>query len=306
MRIAIRTTALFLALTLLFVAVGALVGYFVNELWLGILIMIIFAVIVNAYSFFFSKKTVLRRHKVRIVTEAEQPRLYRIVRETSQKAGLPMPQVGVMQNPSPNAFATGRGPKDAAVVATSGLLDLLNDDELAGVMAHELAHVKNRDVLIMSVAATVAGIISYIANYLLWIGLLSGGGRNNNNNGVMLAAAIIGYITLPLAAALIQLSISRGREFGADKTGAEFTGNPMALASALRRLETGIKATSIDSDKYHENPADAHLWIEAPAAKGKSKGMSLFSTHPSTDERIRRLEAQAGKMGVTQENNPFL
>lgn len=304
MRNALRTGALFIALTGILALVGALIGYLVGELWLGLGIMIVISVIINIYSYYFSKRTVLKRHRVRIITEAEDPRLYRIVQNVAQKAGLPMPEVGITENASPNAFATGRGPKNAAVVATTGLLRLLDDDELEGVMAHELAHVKNRDVLVMSVAATVSGIISYLANWLIWMGLVSGG--RNNNNAMGLVAAVVGAITLPIAAALIQLSISRGREYGADKLGAEFTGNPMALASALKRLESGIAATPMDNKGYHENYSDAHLWIEAPSAK--SKGLAgMFSTHPSTADRVGRLEAQAKKMGRTvEQNNPFL
>lgn len=304
MRNALRTTALFLALTGIFVILGAIVGYLVDQIWIGILIMIGFSIIINVYSFLFSKRTVLRHHKVRLVTEDEEPRLYNIVRNVAAKADIPMPEVGIIDNPSPNAFATGRGPKDAAVVATSGILRLLSDEELEGVMAHEIAHVKNRDVLVMSVAATVAGIISYVANYLIWMAAFSNNSRNNN--GAVALVAVVGYITLPLAAMLIQLSISRGREFGADKKGAEFTGNPLALASALRRLETGIAATPMDNKGHHENYSDAHLWIEPPAAKG-GKMSGMFSTHPKTEDRIRRLEEQAGKMPVTQDqNNPFL
>lgn len=317
MRVALRTTGLFLVLTLVLAAIGALIGYIVgyfseggfvlNYFLMGIGIMALISVLMSIYSYFNSKKIVLRNHKVRLVTEAEEPRLFRIVRNVAQKAGIPMPEVGITDNSSPNAFATGRGPKDAAVVVTSGILRLLNDDELEGVVAHEVAHIKNRDVLIMSIAATVAGLISFLANYLIWISILSRNSRNNNGLGI--ALALIGYITLPIAALLIQTSISRGREFGADKGGAEFTGNPMALASALKKLEYGIASTPMDNDKHHENYSDAHLWIEPPAAKGKRGFMSsLFSTHPRTEDRVKRLEEMARKMGrnITEQNNPFL
>ena len=304
MRVFLRTTALFLMLTLVFALLGVLIGYFFEDLWLGVIIMIAFAVIINLYAFVFSKKTVLRRHKVKLITEAQNPRLYNIVKDISEKAGLPMPQVGITNNPSPNAFATGRGPKDAAVVATSGLLTLLNDEELAGVMAHELAHVKNRDVMIMSIAATVGGVIAFIGSRLWILAFMSGGG-NNKNGLVMLGAIIVGAITFPLAAMMIQMSISRGREFGADKTGAKFTGNPLALASALKKLEGGIARAPMSSTRNNDGLADAHLWIEPPAAK--SGGVSsLFSTHPKTADRIARLEAMAGTAPVTMENNPFV
>ena len=291
-------------LTLVFALLGVLIGYFFEDLWLGVIIMIAFAVIINLYAFVFSKKTVLRRHKVKLITEAQNPRLYNIVKDISEKAGLPMPQVGITNNPSPNAFATGRGPKDAAVVATSGLLTLLNDEELAGVMAHELAHVKNRDVMIMSIAATVGGVIAFIGSRL-WILAFMSGGNNNKNGLVMLGAVIVGAITFPLAAMMIQMSISRGREFGADKTGAKFTGDPLALASALKKLEGGIARAPMSNTRNNDGLADSHLWIEPPAAK--SGGVSsLFSTHPKTADRVARLEAMAGTAPVTMENNPFV
>ena len=304
MRVFLRTTALFLMLTLVFALLGVLIGYFFEDLWLGVIIMIAFAVIINLYAFVFSKKTVLRRHKVKLITEAQNPRLYNIVKDISEKAGLPMPQVGITNNPSPNAFATGRGPKDAAVVATSGLLTLLNDEELAGVMAHELAHVKNRDVMIMSIAATVGGVIAFIGSRLWILAFMSGGG-NNKNGLVMLGAVIVGAITFPLAAMMIQMSISRGREFGADKTGAKFTGDPLALASALKKLEGGIARAPMSNTRNNDGLADSHLWIEPPAAK--SGGVSsLFSTHPKTADRVARLEAMASDAPVTMENNPFV
>jgi len=304
MRVFLRTTALFLMLTLVFALLGVLIGYFFEDLWLGVIIMIAFAVIINLYAFVFSKKTVLRRHKVKLITEAQNPRLYNIVKDISEKAGLPMPQVGITNNPSPNAFATGRGPKDAAVVATSGLLTLLNDEELAGVMAHELAHVKNRDVMIMSIAATVGGVIAFIGSRL-WILAFMSGGNNNKNGLVMLGAVIVGAITFPLAAMMIQMSISRGREFGADKTGAKFTGDPLALASALKKLEGGIARAPMSNTRNNDGLADSHLWIEPPAAK--SGGVSsLFSTHPKTADRVARLEAMASDAPVTMENNPFV
>ena len=295
MHAGIRTAGLFTVLTLLFVGIGAAVGFLVDRLWVGMLIMIILSVILNLYAYFGSKRAVMRRHRVKVVTEADQPRLYRIVKGLSEKSGLPMPEVGIMNNPSPNAFATGRNPKNSIVVATTGLLDLLDDSELEGVMAHELAHVKNRDVLIMSVAATVAGVISYLSTYLLWAGLL----QNNRDNGAALAVGLIAYLTLPLAAMFVQLGISRGREFEADRVGATFTGDPLALASALRRLEGGIARTPINNAKYKESNADAHLWIEAPAAKGKGGVSSMFSTHPPIALRIQKLEAMAPT------NNPF-
>jgi len=296
----VRTAVLFIALAGLFALLGAIVGYFIAEFWLGILIMIGFSVIINMYAFFFSKKRVLKHHKVRIITEADDPRLYNTVKRTAEKAGLPMPQVGITQNAAPNAFATGRGPKDAAVVATSGLLAMLNDEELEGVMAHELSHVKNRDILVMSIAAVIAGAIAFVASRLIWFAVL--GGRRDN--GVGIAIAVLGWITLPLAAMLIQMSISRGREFAADKDGAKLTGKPLALASALRHIETGVSSAPVHKDNH--DYADAHMWIEAPAVK-KSGFSGLFSTHPPMEARVKRLEAMADKMDpYRSQRDPFL
>ena len=294
MHAGIRTLGLFSVLTLLFVGIGAAVGYFVQELYLGLLIMLVLSIVMNLYAYFGSKRAVMRRHKVKVVTEADQPKLYNIVKKISVNAGMPMPEVGIMYNQSPNAFATGRNPRNSIVVATSGLLELLDDDELEGVMAHEMAHVKNRDVLIMSVAATVAGVISFLSTYLLIAGL-----RNSRDNPTALAIGVLSYILLPIAAMLIQLGISRGREFEADRIGAGFTGNPLALASALRKLEYGIAKTPINNAKHQENNADAHLWIEAPAAKGKGGVSKMFSTHPPIAQRIQKLEEMAPK------ENPF-
>jgi len=296
----IRTAVLFIALAGLFALLGAIVGYFFESFWLGITIMIGFSVVINLYAFCFSKRRALKHHKVKVITESDDPRLYNIVRRTAEKAGLPMPQVGIAPSAAPNAFACGRGPKNAAVVATSGLLMTLNDEELEGVMAHELAHVKNRDVMVMSIAAVIAGAISFIASHLIWFAVL--GGRRDN--GIGIAIAVLGWITLPLAAMLIQLSISRGREFAADKTGANITGKPLALASALRRIEGGVKRSPVNQDTH--DYADAHMWIEAPAVRKKGFS-SLFSTHPAMDERIRRLEAQADKMDpFRSQRDPFL
>ena len=296
----VRTAGLFIALAGLFALLGAIVGYFIRSFWIGIVIMIGFSVVINMYAFFCSKRRALKHHKVRLITENDDPRLYNIVRTTAEKAGLPMPQVGITQSAAPNAFACGRGPKDAAVVATSGLLAMLNDEELEGVMAHELAHVKNRDVMVMSIAAVIAGAISFVASHLIWFAVL--GGRRDN--GIGIAIAILGWITLPLAAMLIQLSISRGREFAADNTGAKITGKPMALASALRQIETGVRRSPVNQDTH--DYADAHMWIEAPAVNKKGFS-SLFSTHPPMDARIKRLEEQANKMDpFRSQRDPFL
>jgi len=224
-------------------------------------------------------------YRAKPVTEAEAPRLYKVVRQVSQTAGMPMPQVAIVQSETPNAFATGRNPKHATVAATNGLLKLMTDDELTGVMAHEMAHVKDRDILVMSVAATLAGAISFAARSFFW-GTMFGGGGNRDNGTLIIA--IIAAITAPIAAMLLQLAVSRSREFLADKEGAEMTGRPMALANALRKLDGHNKARPIKMG----NPTSSSLWIVNPFSGGAF--VKLFSTHPPMEERLRRLEEMAG------------
>ena len=287
----VRTAGLFLVLTLIFMGIGAIVWFFLfdgttNSLIMIMVVFIIMATMINLFSFFFSKKIVLRAHKVKIITRADNPRLYGIVENIAMNAAMPMPQVGITNNPTPNAFATGRGPKDAAVVATTGLLNLLTDAELRGVMAHELAHVKNRDVLIMTIAATIAGAISILARFALFGSMM--GRRDTGTILIMLLA----YITIPIAAILIQLGISRGREYKADLAGARMIHDPLSLASALDKLENG----NIARPMSNENPSSAHMWIANPFGRRKKGGASLFSTHPPIQERIRRLNEMAGKV----------
>ncbi|MDR0334461.1 MAG: M48 family metalloprotease [Methanomassiliicoccaceae archaeon] len=286
----VRTAALFLVLMLIFMGIGYVLWYFLfdpddtNSLLLIMGAFIALTAMINLFSYFFSKKIVLKAHKVKIITRADNPRLYGIVEGIATSARLPMPQVGITHNPTPNAFATGRNPKNAAVVATSGLLELLDDKELRGVMAHEMAHVKNRDILVMSVAATVAGAISIMARFALFSTFRS---RDNGAIIVMLLA----YLTIPLAALLIQLGISRGREYKADEAGAKIINDPLALASALDKLENGNRREPM----LRENPSSAHMWIANPF--GGKKGMtSMFSTHPPMEERIRRLNKMAGRI----------
>ena len=287
----VRTTALFMVLTLIFMGIGALLWYLLfdgstNSLWMIMGIFIALSVAINMFSFFFSKKIVLRAHRVRIIKRIDNPRLYDIVEGIARNAALPMPEVGITDNPTPNAFATGRGPKNAAVVATTGLLAILDDSELRGVMAHEMAHVKNRDVLIMSVAATIAGAISILARFAIFSTI------GQRNNAGALAIVILAYITIPIAAMLIQMGISRGREYKADEAGARITNDPRSLASALDKLEKG----NISIPMMKENPSSAHMWISSPLGGKKSGGASLFSTHPPIQERINRLNRMAGKL----------
>jgi len=280
-----RVMLLFMVLTGIFVGIGWAVGaYFFAGNWvLGALIFLILAAVMNVISYFFSSKIVLHSYRARVVTEQESPRLHRIVRGIAQMADLPMPQIAIVPSTTPNAFATGRNPKHATVAATEGILSLLNDDELTGVLAHEMAHVKDRDILVMSVAATLAGAISFAARSFFW-GSLFGGGRDNGN----LIIALFVMITAPIAAMMVQLAVSRSREYLADAEGARMIGRPMALANALRKLDAGNKARPMQMG----SPASSSMWIVNPFRGGGLVG--LFSTHPPMEERIRRLENMAG------------
>ena len=273
---------MFVAMTGILVALGSVVGYAFGRMWTGLYIMLGISIVVSLASYFFSKNMALSANKVHIVTREEEPRLYGIVERLAMKANLPMPEVGISEVNMPNAFATGRNPKNAAVVATRPILSLLNDEELEGVLAHELSHVKNRDILVMSTASALASIVSFISRMAVWSAMFS----NNRENPYGLIIAIIADLTLPFAAMLVQLGISRNREFLADESGARLTGKPMALARALQSLETGCSSRT---NKY-DNPSAANMWITNPYGKKKSLGLaSLFRTHPSTEERVERL-----------------
>lgn len=242
----------------------------------------IFALAMNGFSYWYSDKLVLRMYRAQEVTEADAPEFYGVVSDLAMRADLPMPKVYVIPSDAPNAFATGRNPQHAAVAATRGVLRMLSREELAGVMAHELAHVKNRDILIGTVAATIAAAISLLANIAQFAVIFGGGRREGNNGGIIGLIAMM--IIAPIAAALIQMAISRSREYQADKTGAQICGNPMWLASALRKLDMASKRVTVDA-----SPATAHMFIVNPLRGG---GMaSLFSTHPPMEERIARLES---------------
>ena len=277
-----RTAFMFVAMTGILVALGSAIGYVFNYTWVGFYIMLAVSLLITLVSYFFSKNMALAANKVRIITRDEDPRLYDTIYRLSQKAGLPMPEVGISEVNMPNAFATGRNPKNAAVVATRPLLNLLSDDELEGVLAHELSHIKNRDILVMSAAAAMASMISFVTRMAVWGSLF-----NSRDNGAGLLIAIIADLTLPLAAMLVQLGISRNREYLADESGARLTGKPMNLASALVRLETGCSSRSND----YSNASNASMWITNPfGKKNTSIFTSLFRTHPSTEERIERLK----------------
>ncbi len=273
---AIKTVILMLSLTLLLVFGGAAIGG-----QRGMTYALFMAFAMNFISYFFSDKIVLRMYRAQQVTEAEAPALYRIVRQLSQKAGMPMPKVYIIPDESPNAFATGRNPNHAAVAATQGILRILSEEELAGVMAHELAHVRHRDILIGTVAATIAGAISYLAQMAFFFG-----GRSDDDEGGNPVVALLMMILAPIAAMLIQMAISRSREYAADAGGAQLQGNPRALANALRKLHSGAQAIPM-----HATPATSHMMIVSPLSGGSM--MRLFSTHPPVEERIARLEAMA-------------
>jgi heat shock protein HtpX len=275
-----RTALLLAALTALFLVVGFLIGG-----QTGMVIALGLALATNLFAYWNSDRMVLRMHGAREIDPADAPELYDIVGSLVQRADLPMPRVYIIDTPQPNAFATGRNPQNAAVAATTGLLRSLSRAEIAGVMAHELAHVKNRDTLTMTITATLAGALGMLANFELFFG---GGGGNDNRGGPLGAiGTILVVILAPLAAMMVQMAISRSREYEADRLGAEISGRPGALASALEKLEAG--ARRIDNPRAENNPATAHLFIVNPLHARSVDG--LFSTHPSMAERVRRLRA---------------
>jgi len=250
----------------------------------GMIMAFVFALAMNMFSYWFSDKIVLKMYNAQEATEAEAPMLWGVTHDLALKMNMPMPKVYVIPSDAPNAFATGRNPKHAAVAATQGILRLLTREELEGVMAHELGHVRNRDILIGTIAATMAGAISMLATIAQW-GMFFGGGRRDDDEGRGGLIGLIAMIILaPIAAALIQMAISRSREYEADATGARICGNPLWLANALRKLHAGSQRVPLDA-----NPATAHMFIVNPLRGGGM--MNLFSTHPPMEERIARLES---------------
>ncbi|KFB08617.1 zinc metalloprotease HtpX [Nitratireductor basaltis] len=283
-----RTAMLIAVMTALFMGVGYMLGGTG-----GMMIALAIAAAMNLFSYWNADKLVLRMHRAQEVDERNAPEYYGIVRDLAKNAGLPMPKVYIIDNAQPNAFATGRNPENAAVAATSGLLHALNEEEVAAVMAHELAHVQNRDTLIMTITATLAGAISMLGNFALFFG----GGRNNNNPFGFIGI-LVAMIVAPFAAMLVQMAISRTREYSADRRGAEICGNPMWLASALRKIAMGAKRqVNVDAER---NPATAHMFIINPLNGQRMDG--LFSTHPNTENRIAALQAMAQEMGPTPQN----
>jgi heat shock protein HtpX len=283
-----RTALLMAAMTGLFLALGWALGG--SQ---GMTIALVVACGMNVFSYWFSDRLVLRMYGAREIGEAEAPHLFRMVRDLAARAQMPMPRVYIMDDDQPNAFATGRNPENAAVAATTGLLRMLEPREVAAVMAHELAHVRNRDSLIMTVTATLAGAIGMLANF----GMMFGAGARDSEGRPNPLGAILGIaaaILAPLVAGLVQMAISRSREYEADRVGAEICGDPTALASALDKISRGAQA--IHNDRAEANPASAHLFIVNPLAGGTRD--SLFSTHPATENRIAQLLALARDRGM--------
>ncbi len=282
-----KTAILLAGMTALFIGIGFMIGG-----QTGMVIAFLFAAATNIFAFWNSDKAVLSMHGAEPASETQHAELYAMVARLASNAGLPMPKIYVMDNPQPNAFATGRDPEHAAVAATTGLLQQLSQEEIEGVMAHELAHIQNRDTLIMTVTATMAGAISMIANFAMFFG-----GRDRNNP-LGLIGTIATMLLAPIAAMLVQMAISRTREYAADRRGAEISGKPLALANALRRIASGVE--HIENQAAESNPATAHMFIINPLS---GAGMdNLFSTHPDTNNRIAALEEFAGTSGYS--NSP--
>jgi heat shock protein HtpX len=286
-----RTGLLMAFMTGLFLAVGYLIGG-----QNGMVVAFLFAAGTNLFAYWNSDKMVLSMYGAREVDDQSAPDLVHLVRTLANSAALPMPRVYIAENPQPNAFATGRSPEHAAVCVTTGILERLNQEELAGVLAHELSHVKNRDTLTMTITATLAGAISMLANFAFFMG-----GDRDRRNPLGPIGGILVLVLAPFAAMLVQMAISRTREFEADRSGALISGRPLWLASALQRIASGVER--IDNDDAETHPATAHMFIINPLHGGNFG--SLFATHPSTEERIARLEAMAAEMGQAPQRGPW-
>jgi heat shock protein HtpX len=290
----LRTGMLLALMTGIFVAVGALIGGSS-----GVLIAFGMALAMNLFAYWNSDKVLLRMYGAQQVDAASEPELYAMVEKLAANAQLPMPKVYIMENPQPNAFATGRNPENAAVAFTTGIMEQLSPEELAGVAAHELAHIKHRDTLTMTITAVIAGAISMLANMAMFMGH---GDRRNQPGGVALTLVV--SLLAPIAAMLVQAAISRSREYEADRMGAEISGRPQWLASALGRMERSVQS-GVPNPEADANPATAHLFIINPLHGGIS---GLFSTHPATADRIARLNAMAGSNQpvVTAQRGPWI
>lgn len=278
----LKTILLLTVLTVMMVIVGDIIGNVFGYARIGSIIGLLIALGINFYSYYNSDKIAVRSYNARIVTEQESPNLHRIISDLANRADIKKPRIAVIQSNDPNAFATGRNQDNAVVAVTSGLLNLLDEDELRGVLSHELGHIKNSDILIGSIVAGIAGAITLIASMGRFAGFFVGGEDDYGNIIAALAIAILA----PIAATLIQLCVSRNREYKADATGARICGKPLALASALRKIEFG----TIQNPMRNAKPSDAHMFIMNPFGNAKSTMQNLFSTHPSTADRISKLE----------------
>lgn len=287
----LRTTILLAALTALLVWAGDLIGG-----RQGAIIALFFAGAMNFFSYWYSDRIVMAMYRAREVSAQEDPELHGLVQELAQRAGLPMPRVYVLPQEAPNAFATGRNPKHAAVAVTAGIHRILTKRELAGVLGHELAHVMNRDILVSTVAATLAGAISYLAWMAQWA-MIFGGGRDRGRDGGNIFGLLLMVIVAPLAAMIIQMAVSRSREYGADAGGAKITGDPLALASALRKLQMASERLPLQVNEATAE-ATAHMFIVNPLTAGGLR--TLFSTHPPIEDRVARLEAMGKNFGLAR------
>lgn len=283
----LKTVFLMALMTVLLLAVGSAIGG-----KSGLIIAFVFSLLMNFFAYWFSDKIVLAMYDAKEVTEAEAPKLYSMIRRLTTRAGLPMPKVYIIPSLTPNAFATGRNPQNAAVAVTEGILKLLDDNELEGVLGHELAHIKHRDILTATIVATMVGAIVFLARMAQWSLFFFGGSRDREGNSMNWIAELVLIIIAPIAAVLIQLAISRAREFAADEGGAKISGKPLALANALKKLARGVESIPMESAK----PETAHMFIVNPL---RGEGiLKLFSTHPPISERVKRLEKIAREMGV--------
>ena len=289
----LRTTMLLAVLTALVVWIGQMFGG-PN----GAVMALIFAGVMNFFSYWFSDKIVLRMYRAQEISQNDDPELFDIVRELTVKDGLPMPRVYIIPEETPNAFATGRNPEHAAVAVTQGIRRILDRRELTGVLGHELSHVKHRDILVSSIAATLAGAISYLAQMAQWVAIFGGGSRDREEGGGNMFSLLFMMIVAPIAAMLIQMAVSRSREYMADEGGAKVTRDPLALASALRKLQMGAQNIPMQVSDATAT-STAHMFIVNPLSGGGIA--NLFSTHPPMEERIARLEAMAKDMSYMRQ-----
>jgi heat shock protein HtpX len=292
----LKITALFAVLTALLLAIGFAVGWYLGDPYLFMGLALVLASVLNFVTYYYSDSIVVRMSRAKIIKESDSPALFRAVRNVAQKANIPMPKVGIVDSPQPNAFATGRGPNKAVVCATSSILQALTPDELEAVIGHEIGHVVHRDVLMSSVAATMAGAISYIGNIALF-SMMFGGGSRSSRNGNASLIALVAIILVPIGASFIQLGISRDDEYNADEYGAKLTHNPGGLISALTKIEAQVRTKTFSRNNTQgPSPATASLWIVNPF-RGNSL-MELFSTHPSMQHRVERLKKVAREMNL--------